>query len=220
MTDRRTFLGTLAAASIGAAVTPLDVSATTTPTFDAQQPEKWDLTWLERFSGKHRQVFDVGVLTGDFSPFLPIRNWYNAHRDVLGLESPQVNAIAGIHGVSFPANAIDAMWLKYPIGEVWKINDPKTGTWAKRNIFADPDTTAPGYDYSLPVLVKRGLTCWQCNNALLGATSKLAKATGAQAADVYKEFRATGLRPGVIVVPAHVMLIGLSQDHGFRYQVL
>lgn len=217
MPDRREFLGTVAAASLGAAVSPLAARASGV---GPQQGEKWDLTWLDRFKGKHRQVFDVGPLNGEMSPFLPIRNWFNAHRDVLGLESPQVDAIAGLHGSSFPGNAVDAMWVKYPIGELWQIKDPKTGSWSKRNLFADPDTSAPGYDYSIPALQKRGLVLWQCNNALHGAAGRLAKAVNAQAADVYQELRASGLRPGVILVPAHVMLIGLAQDHGFRYELL
>ena len=220
MPDRRAFLGTLAAASLGAAVSPVTASASASSSGVQQQPEKWDLSWLERFKGKHRQVFDVGPLNGDFSPFLPIQNWYNAHRDVLGLASPQIDAIAGIHGSSFPANAVDAMWAKYPIGELWKIKDPKTGAWAKRNVFADPAPDSPGYDWSVPVLQQRGLTLWQCNNALHGAAGNIARAVSTQSADVYKELRAAGLRAGVILVPAHVMLIGLAQDHGFRYEVL
>ena len=222
MPDRRQFIGTLAAAGIGASVTPLAASATDiSETLPVQQPtEKWDLTWLDKLNGKHKQVFDMGPLTGEFSPFLPIRNWYNAHRDVFGLDGSQISAIAGVHGSSFPANAIDAMWAKYPIGELWKINDPKTGKPATRNLFADPSPTSSGYDFSVPVLQKRGLTVWQCNNALLGVSAKIAAAAKAQASDVYKELRGGGLLAGVIVVPAHVMLIGLSQDHGFRYQAL
>lgn len=222
MPDRRQFLGTLAAASLGASVTPLAASANeiSETTSMQQPPEKWDLTWLDKLNGKHKQVFDMGVLNGDFSPFLPIRNWYSAHRDVFGMESPQLSAIAGVHGSSFPANALDAMWAKYPIGELWKINDPKTGKPATRNLFADPSPTSTGYDYSVPVLQRRGLTVWQCNNALLGASARIASAVKAQATDVYKELRGSGLLPGVIVVPAHVMLIGLAQDHGFRYESL
>jgi hypothetical protein len=216
MPDRREFLGTIAAASLGATIAP--GHATAAPA--APQGEKWDLTWLDKFSGKHRQVFDVGPLNGEMSPFLPISNWFNAHRDVLGLESPQVNAIAGIHGSSFPCNAVDAMWAKYPIGELWKINDPRTGTWSKRNIFADPAPDSPGYNWSVPVLQKRGLVLWQCNNALRGAAGRIAGAVKGNADDIYKELRASGLRPGVILVPAHVMLIGLAQDHGFRYEIL
>jgi hypothetical protein len=37
--------------------------------------------------------------------------------------------------------------------------------------------------------------------------------------EVYQEIRA-GLNPGVIVVPAHTMLVGIVQEKGFTYEVV
>ena len=47
----------------------------------------------------------------------------------------------------------------------------------------------------------------------------VAAAVKAPAAEVYDTLKA-GLNPGVILVPAHTMLIGLCQEHGCAYQSL
>jgi hypothetical protein len=58
---------------------------------------------------------------------------------------------------------------------------------------------------------------WMCNNALQRVASRLADAVGRPVAEVYAELRG-GLNPGVILVPAHTMLLGLSQERGCSYE--
>jgi hypothetical protein len=48
---------------------------------------------------------------------------------------------------------------------------------------------------------------------------RLAKATGQEVAATYEELRA-GLNPGVRLVPAHTMAIGLVQERGCAYEKL
>ena len=184
----------------------------------------WDLAWIDQMSGKHKQVFDLGgrklddtdAVAGD-SPLRVPKNYLNAHKEVYGLESPAINTIVGITSQAFPINATDALWVKYSLGEKFKIKDSKTGTWAVRNVFADASVPFSDQAVTVQALQKRGTVFWQCNNALGG----VARMLGGQMNMEFDAVRAdlvAGLLPGVRLVPAHTMAIGLVQEKGCTYE--
>jgi hypothetical protein len=207
---RRGFLTALGALA-GGAVLPRALAGAP----DAAQ-NGWDLSWLDDLRGKHRQVFDMSNME---IGLLVVRNWLDAHQSVFGLEYPQVNAVIGIGGHAFPINASDAMYARYPIGELWKVTDPTTGKPALRNIFLEGGSGAGEQGASVRALQARGAIFWQCNNALHGVAARIAATVQRPDAEVYAALRA-GLNPKVILVPAHTMLIGLAQEHGCAYEAL
>lgn len=200
---RRAFFGSLAGL---AAVSPLD----------AQSPAPtWDLSWLDGFKGRHKQLFDLGSMElGSDSPLRLANNYFNTFRDVYHAEPPDVNVAIGIARLAFPINASDALWQKYRIGENWKITDPDTSKPAIRNIYLGPASGAPAP--MVRSLLARGAVFWQCNIALGGIASQFAQETGAKVTAVREDLVA-GLVPGVKVVPAHSMAVGLAQERGFTY---
>jgi hypothetical protein len=206
--NRRGFLGTLSA---------LLGTAALQPEFAAAEPMAggWDMSWLDRLKGKHKQVFDLG----NTDALGVVKNWLNAHEEVYGLKSPDVNAVVGIGGHTFPVNAGDALYTKYPIGELWKVTDPATSKPATRNIFLDGGDTPAQSGAKVKALQARGVIFWQCNNALHGVAGRIAEAVKAPEPEVYEVLKA-GLNPGVILVPAHTMLIGLCQERGCAYESL
>ena len=208
-TSRRAFLSTLGALA-GSAVIPAVMEGQAT-----QQGGGWDMSWLDRLKGKHKQVFDF---TNPMMLQVP-RNWLDAHEQVYGLKHPDLSAVVGIGGPSFPVNATDAMYEKYPIGAEWKITDPSTGQPAMRNIFLDGIGTPDERENSVRALQRRGAIFWQCNNALHGVAARIAGAVNRPEPEVYAELR-PALNPGVILVPAHTMLIGLCQERGCAYEML
>jgi hypothetical protein len=207
-TSRRSFLSTIGAL-VGATTLPSMVAAQATT-----QGGGWDMSWLDRLTGKHRQVFDFT------NPMMlqVMRNWLDAHELVYNLKHPDVSAVVGIGSPSFPVNATDAMYQKYPIGTEWKITDPSTGKPAMRNIFIDGTGTPDERENSVRALQRRGAIFWQCNNALKRVATQLATAVNRPQPEVYADLRANGLNPGVILVPAHTMLIGLCQERGCAYE--
>jgi hypothetical protein len=207
-TSRRGFLSTLGALA-GSAVIPGAMEGQ-----PASQGGGWDMSWLDRLTGKHKQVFDFTNPT----MLQVMRNWLDAHEQVYGLKVPDLSAVVGIGSPSFPVNATDAMYEKYPIGTEWKITDPTTGKPAMRNIFLDGTGTTDERENSVRALQRRGVIFWQCNNALKRVATQLANAVQRPQPEVYAELRASGLNPGVILVPAHTMLIGLCQERGCAYE--
>lgn len=200
---RRGFLTSLGALAGVAALRPTGV-------VEAQAAQGWDMSWLDQLKGKHKQVFDLSDM--EVGPVV-VRNWLDAWQEVYGLKHPEVNAVVGIGGRAFPINASDALYQKYPIGELWKISDPSTGKPATRNIFLSDGNA------SVKALQARGTIFWECNNALKNVAGRIGRAVNRPAEELYPELRA-GLHPGVIVVPAHTMLIGLCQERGCTYESL
>ena len=214
MLRRRPFLGSL----LGASLTPLLLGrrGTGSPALPLPSDGPWDLSWLDRLTGKHKQVFDFSNM--DIG-LVVVKNWLDAHEEVYSLKYPQVNAVVGIGGHAFPVNAGDALYAKFPIGELWKITDPASGKPALRNIFLEGGTAPPTLGAGVRPLQARGAIFWMCNNALHGVADRIAKAVQRPEPEVYAELK-PALNPGVILVPAHTMLLGLCQEHGCSYESL
>jgi hypothetical protein len=223
--DRRSFITRLTGMSAFALFSPLAGRSE----LEAAEPHPapaapWDLAWMDQFTGKHKQVFDFGNrdlsesdAAGGDSPLRVTRNFLNAHKEVYNLESPAINTIIAIAGHAFPINVTDPIWQKYSLGERFKIKDSKTGTWAVRNVFADPNEAFSDRGVSVQTLQKRGTVFWQCNNALNGVVGMLASAMKLEVPAVRAELIA-GFNPGVKLVPAHTMALGLMQERGFTYE--
>lgn len=222
--DRRSFLTRLSGMSAFALVSPVADwdKAGLQPVTAAAAP--WDFSWLDKMTGKHKQIFDFGGKdlseddpAGGFSSLRVPRNYMNAHKEVFGLDHPAINTVVGIASVAFPINVTDAIWLKYGLGEMWKIKDSKTGTWAVRNLYADPSAPTDDRGLTVQALQKRGTIFWQCNNALNGIVQRLVPKMKMEAPAIREELIA-GLLPGVKLVPAHTMALGLAQEKGFTYE--
>lgn len=218
--SRRDFLTSVGAMAGAAAIPSIAGAATPEPSAPNDGPpmaaqERWDMSWLDRIQGKHKQVFDIANWDTGLST---VRNWYDAHEKVYQLRHPQLSAVVGIATQAFPINASDAMWTRFPIGDEWKVIDPATGKPALRNIFLDKrEGPPPIAEASVKLLQARGAMFWQCNNALNKVAGILAARVNRPQPDVYRELRA-GLNPGVTLVVAHTMAIGLSQERGCTYE--
>lgn len=211
MVARRSFLTALAS---------LAGVALARPSFAAALPrsDTWDLSWLEQLKGRHKQVFAISVLK-DRLPLHVVGNYLDAHREIFGLAFPDINTVVGIARQAFPINANDALWAKYDLGRRWDLKDPATGAWARRNIYYDAMPAPPGKVVGVKPLQARGTIFWQCNNALNNIVRDFAADTG-QPADALRAELIAGLNPGVKLIPAHTMLLGLAQEHGCTYEQL
>ena len=88
-----------------------------------------------------------------------------------------------------------------------------------RNVYLDGGKTPQEQGATVRGLQARRVIFWQCNNALHGVAAMVGEAVKRPAPEVYDELRA-GLNPGVILVPAHTMLLGLCQERGCSYEAL
>ncbi len=209
--ERRRFLAQCGAA-VAAAGIPSDRLLRLAEADGASPGPEWDLRWLNQLHGKHKQVFDAGMGEGTLRI---VTTWLDMHQAVFNLVPPAVNAIVGIGGGGLPLNVGDAGWARYELGRRWEVKDPATGVWATRNVYYDRPSGSP----SVKALQARGAIFWQCDHALSGFAESIAQELGRPAADLRRDLIAS-FNPGVRLVPAHTLMLGLAQERGFAYQRL
>lgn len=203
--DRRSFLTRAGALAAAAAIAPPWLHSLAGERRTAHPSADWDLRWLDHLTGKHKHFFDLSDAALDQDPLRTVRNYLAAVEEVFGLKGPEVTTIVGITR-GYPMLAADAVWTRYGLGEQWKIK-AADGSWADRNPLAE----------QVAALQAQGTLFWQCNNTLTRIVAGTARRTGEPEAAVYQTFR-EGLLPGVLLVPAHTLLVGLVQERGVSYQ--
>jgi intracellular sulfur oxidation DsrE/DsrF family protein len=175
----------------------------------------WDNSWLDELTARHKQVFDISAYE-DGGGLFYAKNYFNAHRDSFGTVYPDVQAVLGIHGPAYPIVFSDAVWAKFHLGKRGKIKDPRTRTWAVRNVLWQPREGEEMYEYSVNALQARGAKLIFCNNVLRFLTRTFAQEAGVTPEAMRAELIA-GLLPNVTVVPAMVVALGMAQEHGCAY---
>ena len=170
---------------------------------------------MERLTARNKQFFDVGAYAEGGALFYA-KNYLNGMRDGYGWEYPDVQVVMGMHGDAWPILLNDAMWAKFELGKSKKTKDPRTGTWATRNVFWQPKAGEEMFEYGYDALQKRGAVFLLCNNVLRFVVRSLASTSGSAYEPMRKELVA-GFLPGVTVVPAMVAACGLAQSRGCSY---
>jgi hypothetical protein len=184
----------------------------------AETKAPWDLTWLDQLKGKHRQVFEVGKLEDVPGPLHVVANYLDSWREVYELEYPDVDTVVSIAGSGFPINAGDAIWAKYKLADRWRLSDSAGKEGAMHNAFLHAPSSDPARA-SVKSLQARGTMFCQCDKALRAIAREFALASHEKVEKVYDEL-AAGLNPGVRLVPANTMLVGLAQEHGCAYELV
>ena len=216
--DRRSFLTRLSGAvAVLSAGTMQGTRATAAPAPASRSratPERDD-SWLDGLTASHKQIFDTpGHLNG--GPLFYCNNYLRG-LEASGIAAGDIQAVLGLHGSAIPLVLTDPLWVKYKLGEMFRINDPKTKTASVRNLWlvAD-DPAAASAAWTIPALQARGVRFIVCNNNLRGVAGSLARQYGGTAEEVRNELVA-GLAPGVIVVPAMVAAVHRAQLKGCSY---
>jgi hypothetical protein len=116
----------------------------------------------------------------------------------------------------------DSLWAKYKLGEMFKINDPRTMAPATRNPFWDTkpdDFKVPGLG-PVPIGIKdlqaSGILFCACDMALTVFSAAVGMKTNQDGAAVKKEWVA-GLIPSIPSMPSGVWAIGRAQEYGCSY---
>src|SRR6266704_4750543 len=135
---RRGFLGRLAATAAAgvAGLTPLRLEAQPSrhdPILGAADPSFE--TWLNRINGKHKMVFDAPEPNSGMPVVWP-RVWLNTNNANYATTDAQNSAVIVLRHGAIPIAMQDAMWAKYKLGEVFKLNDGTAP--ATRNTFTKP----------------------------------------------------------------------------------
>ncbi len=223
--NRRTFVAGLTA---GVAALAAGSKANAQLVYRHSEWKAEDFNRLVNTPAHVRQVYDVtGIEHGLF--LNAIKNSLNGLQFGFDVPASQIQIIAALHGPANTINYDDYIWSKYKIGEWLKVEDPKTGNAAERNIFyrskadkdlhyasEDPNDENSLYqDTSVEALQSRGVKFLSCHTALEEQARALVGRLKLSSSpeDVVKDFMAHKL-PGVLIVPSMVASLALLQNRG------
>ena len=215
--DRRAFLERLAS---GAAA--LAGSSLITPPLRADPRraagEKWDVSWAERLTRKHRAVFDCPELSQG-AALLRALIWIKHYGEVYGAPTADMNAVVVVRHAAIAMIMDDEFWDHHKLGRELKITDPKTRAPIARNPFFGPtpflDLPAGLADDALGRALKV-CTILACNLAfqdMVETVKKQAKVDDPKA----REMALRHVVPGVLLQPSGVFAVLRAQEAGCQY---
>lgn len=229
--SRRSFMGH-AAAGVAAFVAPT-LSASETDLL--VKPGDWRRSSFQqllhqRFEAK--QIYDVPAIEGG-NALMHMVNSLNGLQFGFGIPASGIKLVGALRGQATVLNFDDFLWEKYRFGESLKINDPKTGKPAARNIYAasaagnppkyassDPNNDNSAFqDWSIQALRSRGVQFLACHMSLYYRAKQAAQEQKLTQTpeEVLNDFTAH-LLPGVLIVPSMVSAIAMLQSKGqFTY---
>jgi hypothetical protein len=242
-TDRRDFLGKIAAASVAltsaacatapAPATPAPASAPATGQAAAANPPEgpapivpptWDNSWFNKLKARHKAVFEQPDLNyGSAVSFA--QRWISGMRDAGTAKPGDFQAVLVLRHEAVPLLVNNTIWEKYGVGEALKF---KTfgETIEKLNPIAaarplPAGRTAPPDDpmrpqANLPWFAAHGHIILGCNVAFNGFVFQTAQRVKADRAAIMEEFKAN-LLPGVILQPNGIYATMRAQEAGCVY---
>ena len=231
-TPRRGFLGRLAgaaAAVAGGGLLTRDATAQGAPPA-ALASSAWDMSWVERVTGAHRQVFDAPAIA-DGTALHQARTWMAGYAEVYGAKDAEMSAVIVVRHAAIPMVLDDTLWSRLELGkqlahpsegEPVMLKDPATGELPRRNPFLSTNNKAGDRhgliwpDGGVDALIGRGAIVLACNLALRRAVSLVTKVDKVSA----ESARATVLAhlvPGVVVMPSGIFAVTRAQEAGCQY---
>lgn len=221
MTQRREFLrqaSLLAAGSLAASSLEAQASATATATASAapQGADAWDMSWVDRITGKYRMAFDAPQVS-DGTVLHQTRNFLSGYGAVYGLADGDLTAVMVIRHAAIAMVLSDALWADGTFGEKDKLKDPQSGDTAKRNPFIN---VAAGSRYALTwpdgaldTLMTRGVIVLACDLAMRNVAGGIARSRSIPREEAAKLVQ-DSLLPGVYRMPTGVFATCRAQAAG------
>ncbi|HET9423726.1 MAG TPA: twin-arginine translocation signal domain-containing protein [Gemmatimonadaceae bacterium] len=199
---RRGFLSDVAVGATGAlALSALLPGESHASTEEPIAPEaEWDLTWIDRLTGKYRTVFDAPEIN-DGTVFTNATVFMMGFGEVYKATDADMQAVLVLRHNAVPLVFNDAMWEKYGIG-----TDLKIAGAEKKNPWTGEMAT----------LQKRGAIFLGCSLAANRRAREIARRVGANADAVRADLYAN-LLPGVIMQQSGVFATIRAQQAGCSF---
>jgi len=223
-TDRREFLGSLAAAAlVGRTVGTVGTVRTDGPVAGGgptppTPASDWDVSWAEKLNAKHRAVFDNIEMSMGLG-LLRALVWAKDYSEVYGTPAADLNAVVVLRHNAIWMIMDDEFWAHHHIGALTKITDPKTKLPIQRNPVLGPNVVGlpPALaDDSLRKLLGSA-SVLACNLAFsLDVVEKVKtdmKLDDAKA----REAALKHVIPGVTLQPSGVFAVLRAQEAGCQY---
>ena len=221
-TSRRDFLGKVAvnAAALGAMPLSFDLASSAFAATPAPaQGEKWDVSWTNRVTGKHKAIFDVPEVDSGYGVWRATI-WGKQYQDVLGVSPKDMSAVVVLRHNGIVLAMQQPFWDKYGIGKAKNALDPVTQKPTDKNpaLLSSsrgevPDMFDP---MALDKFIARGGIALACNLAFADCVELVKGKENLNDADARKQ-AISYLVPGVILQPSGVFAAIRAQEAGAIY---
>lgn len=217
MTSRRDFLRRAGAASALWGMTdlldPFSLEASPAPA-----STEWDVSWVNRITGKHRVVFDAAEVEGS-AGIRRAAAWVAQYMAVLKTPRAALSPVIIIRHNAVVLGLSNAFWARYGVAARYQVLHPMTGAAIDRNpaIFDESDGLPPGTGAStLPSQIAGGAIVLACDLALRGVVALVREQDQLPEPEA-RRVVLDAMMPGVILQPSGVFAAVLAQEHGCAY---
>lgn len=217
ITPRRDFLGWVGAAAV-LGTTPSLLSAQ--PATDAPLTPRsldWDLSWVDRLTGKHRAVFDAPEISQGL-PIVRASLWGKQYAEVYGTKPADTNAVLVLRHNGIAMAMDDDYWSRFAIAKAADMKTPSGGYVMVNPVRkAWQETPEPWRNFNLEQFRADGGIVLGCNLAFtLEVVPKYQEAMKLSADEATKLAK-THLLPGVTLQPSGFFAVSRAQEAGCQF---
>jgi hypothetical protein len=225
-TSRREFVEkmTVGAAMFGALPLPLSLSISgnemnaANGRSSSSSPD-WDLTWVNKLTGKHKAVFDVPEVESGYGVWRATV-WTNQYHSVLNVPVSELSPVVVLRHNGIVLAMQQSFWDKYGIGKAKNVTHPITLQPTDRNpalLSSKRGEIDATFDpMALDKFIGRGGVALACDLALQDCI-ELIKSKDGVTADVARQRAIAAMVPGVILQPSGVFAALRAQEAGCSY---
>lgn len=221
MHSRRDFLQRAAGTTAMLGALPLSLDAFAPPSLSAssQATTRYDLTWINKLTTKHKALFDVPEVESGFGVWRASL-WANQYSQVLGVPASDMTAVVVMRHNGIVLAMQQAFWDKYGIGKAKHVVHPITQQPTDRNpvLLSSKRKEIPEmFDaVQLDKFIARGGIALACALAFDDCVQLVKGADAVSEAEATR--RATAmLVPGVVLQPSGVFACIRAQEAGCAY---
>jgi hypothetical protein len=220
--SRREFLERMAGSAMMFGAVPLSIDGTLRALGEPRAeraPEDFDLTWVNRVTGKHKAVFDVPEVDSGYGVWRASM-YKNQYHDTLGVPFTELSAVLVLRHNGIALAMQQSFWDAYDVGKVKKAMHPITEQLTDKNpaMLSSEHGDVPERfaAFALDKFIAAGGIALACNLALADCVQLVIKKDGLNGADARKKTLAM-LVPGVVVQPSGVFAAIRAQEAGCVY---
>lgn len=179
----------------------------------------WDLTWVNKLTGKHRAVFDCTEPESGYGVWRA-NAWFGQNQEVLKARPAELSPVIVLRHNAIVLAMKQTFWDKYGLGKAHNVTHPLTGEATARNpaLLDEKDgIPAPFNAAALQKQIARGAIVLACNLALQLDLVPVVKKVDGVSDEVARQRAVDGLIPGAILQPSGVFAALRAQEAGCLY---
>lgn len=214
MPSRRGFLGLMGAGvalpAIAAGQSDLD--------YPAVQSADWDMSWVNRVTGRHRAVFDAPELAAGV-PMLRASLWGPQYAEVYGVTPRQLSAVLVLRHTGFLFAMDDATWDRFDLAKEQKFQMFHGADIRRGNPVSGPreNFPEPFRGFNLEQFRRDGGIILGCNLAFSFEVVPRFQRAGNLTPEAARAEALTHLLPGVILQPSGFFAVSRAQEAGCQF---